>query len=370
MRQGLMTVAEHCRAIANVADSLGKEQVLAVVGNGNLYANDGHVAYANGDIHRLDQEPIYKRSYRCVTAWKDGRVSAETLKFGRENGCAIVFRQEDGSIHEITRAIDFATSGQPLVIGGTSVPLEQISEEWCDTRHLVQPLRIDVNGDALYVPNAQLQQGLTRKALIAPVRVRLEACVDDMTRIPLTISGWSRMAKGDLDARTSVATFLKKTGLLGEEEALESPPVLLRMAETFERLLEDALVRGDYRLVDDRTALKEGEGCFVNGHLELFLKKARYPANIFVMWAGGDFGVTVFPGKSGREGPVLSEAQRFLTEELRVEEGILLDNGGDVRLWYRGQYLIPSSERREEIRSVLALTAPDGIWCGNAVTVY
>lgn len=48
----------------------------------------------------------------------------------------------------------------------------------------------------------------------------------------------------------------------------------------------------------------------------------------------------------------------------------MLDNGGDVRLWYRGQYLVASSEGREEIRSILVLTKRQDAWCGDAVVVF
>src|SRR5439155_6439832 len=105
------------------------------------------------------------------------------------------------------------------------------------------------------------------------------------------------------------------------------------------------------------------------GHLEMFFQKALYPHNIFVRWADGSCGFVVFPGKSGREGTTLPYAQQFLTEELKVQDAILLDNGGDVRLWYRGQYLVPSSEGREEIRSLLALTTSQGNGYSEAVQI-
>jgi len=40
-----------------------------------------------------------------------------------------------------------------------------------------------------------------------------------------------------------------------------------------------------------------------------------------------------------------------------------------VRLWYRGQYLVPSSEKREEIRSLLALTTSQGNGYSEAVQI-
>jgi hypothetical protein len=88
----------------------------------------------------------------------------------------------------------------------------------------------------------------------------------------------------------------------------------------------------------------------VNGHLELC-------------------GVVVFPGKSGQKGTTLPAAPHYLGEDLGVEDAVLLDNGGDVRLWYRGCVLVPSSEQRPEIRSMLGLFALDGAAASDAVSV-
>jgi exopolysaccharide biosynthesis protein len=234
----------------------------------------------------------------------------------------------------------------------------------------VQPLRISLNGTALFVPNAQLQQGLLRKALCQPVHVRPEAQVDEETTLPLTASGWLQMTRENPAALLKAASFLWERGLLKDGESIEQATVLLRVAETMERLLDEALKGAGYRLVDNSRPLREGGVRFINGHLEIFFRKALYPHSIFVQWSDGSCGFVVFPGKSGWEGTTLPYAQRFLIEELQAQDAILLDNGGDVRLWYRGQYLVPSSEGREEVRSVLVLTAPRGDRCGDAVVVW
>jgi hypothetical protein len=116
--------------------------------------------------------------------------------------------------------------------------------------------------------------------------------------------------------------------------------------------------------------LAEGKARFLNGHLEIFFCKAIYPHHVFVRWSDGHCGFVVFRGRSGREGTTLPHAQEMLLKELKVQEAILFDNGGDARLWYRGQYLVPSSEGRPEIRWLLALTVPKDRWCGDAVTVF
>lgn len=362
MRQGIIkTTNQH---LEDLRTRYPDEDALAFVGNGNLLANYGFVASSDGVLYRLADEPVFKRHYPCIVSWKDGHVTVEDVWFARENGRVIILRKMDETVEDITDEIDFATSGQPLVRHGKAVPLEQIAEQWYDTRHLVQPLRVVINGTALFVPNAQLQHGLLRKALCQPVHIRVEAQVDEHTTLPLTISGWLKMAKEETTAIAHAANFLKQEGILQEQESIDEPSVLLRIAETMETMLSEAMKSAGYCLVDDSRPLQKGEARFVNGHLEIFLKEALYPHNIFVRWSDGSCGFVIFPGKSGREGTTLPYAQQFLTEELKVQDSILLDNGGDVRLWYRGQYLVPSSEKREEIRSILALTVPRGenVW--------
>jgi hypothetical protein len=271
---------------------------------------------------------------------------------------------------DITNAIEFATSGQPLVRNGAVIPLESISRQFYDTRHLLQPLRLAVNGDPLFFPNAQLQQGLQLKALGQSVRIQLEARVDERTRLPLSVSGWRQLVRDDHTALTAAESFLRKHRLLNNRETIAQAEVLLRVAETTEGLLERALAEADYRLVDSGLSLSEGEARFINGHLEIFFKKAIYPHNIFVRWPDDSCGFVVFSGKSGREGTTLTSACQFLTEQLAVRDAVLLDNGGDARLWYRGQYIVPPSEKREEIGSLLALTARKSEWLGDAITVW
>lgn len=367
MRQGLVKpIAEH---LVGLRTRYPHKELLASVGNGNLLANYGFVAWLAGVLYHLANEPVFKQLYTCIVSWKDRRVTVEDIWFARENGKVIVLRKVDSTVQDITDEIEFATSGQLLVRRGEALPLEQTAEKWYDTRHLVKPLRITLNDTTLFVPNTQLQQGLLRVALCQPVHICLEAQVDEDTILPLTTAGWLRLARGNPAALAKAAAFLKAQGVLQGQERLEEPGVLLRVAEMTERLLDEAVQGAGYRLVDNSRPLREGEVRFINGHVEIFFKKALYPHNIFVQGADRSCGFVVFPGKSGREGIPLPDAQQFLTEELKVQDAILLDNGGDVRLWYRGQYLVPSSEGREEIRSILALTAPKGEWCGETVMV-
>ncbi len=227
MRYGLVKpAAEH---LAELRTHYPGEEPLAYVGNGNLLANYGFVAWSAGELYHLADEPVFKHPYTSVVVWKHGRLTIEDLWFAWENGTVIVLQRMNSTVQDITEDIQFVTSGQPLVRRGEALPLEQIAEQWYDTRHLVQPLRISINGTALFVPNAQLQQGLLRKALFQPVHVRLEAKVDKETTLPLTTSSWLHMAREKPPAIAKAATFLKERGVLQEQENPEEAGLLLRV---------------------------------------------------------------------------------------------------------------------------------------------
>ena len=141
------------------------------------------------------------------------------------------------------------------------------------------------------------------------------------------------------------------------------------MAEEMEYLLAKALDDSGYRVIEGLGPLGEGDVCFVNGHAEVYFRKAIYPHNVFARWPDGSCGAVVFPGKSGREGTTLPNAQHYLADVLGVEDAVLLDNGGDVRLTYRGSELVRPSEKRPEIRAMLALMAAPGASVAGEVRV-
>ena len=60
-------------------------------------------------------------------------------------------------------------------------------------RHLFQLLKVKFGDATAFVPQGQLQQGLSRKAFQGPVRIRPEARVSPGVVIPLTVAAWSRM---------------------------------------------------------------------------------------------------------------------------------------------------------------------------------
>jgi hypothetical protein len=363
MRRGIiMTEAQHHRALQKRYPGAIE---IASIGDGNLTANFGFVAYSDGHLFCLAGEAVYRNRYTCLVAWKDGHLTVEDIWFVKEYGEVRVECKDNGRVRDITDEVDFVTSGQALIRNREKVPLDQIAELFYDTRHLLNPIRFAINGSALFLPNAQLQHGLLRKAVDGPVRIALEAQVDEETALPLSVKRLRELAETRPAELEKTAAFLRRHQMLAEGEKLREPAVLLRVAEQIEQLLAKSLAASGYSVIENLGPLREGDVCFVNGHMEVFFRKAIYPHNIFVRWADGSCGAVVWPGKSGREGTTLPEAQQYLTEVLGVEDAVLLDNGGDVRLTFRGCELVRSSEKRPQI----ALLAENGGSVAGAVQV-
>jgi hypothetical protein len=194
--------------------------------------------------------------------------------------------------------------------------------------------------------------------------------VDEQTRLPLTLAGWVRMKEEDPEALGRAEAFLRSRRLLELNESLQKTEVLLRIAQYTEQLLREALKKAEYHVVEDSRPLSEGEYRFLNEHLEIFLRKAIYPHNVLVRWANGDWGFVVWPGESGWKGVTLPEAQRYLVEELGVEDALLIDNGSDCRLNFRGvKCVFPREDQdRPEISSLLVVSLPPGAAL-NGITV-
>lgn len=361
-RHIIMRECEHHRVLRNRHPHA---EEIASVGNGNLLANFGFVAWHNGLLFHLQGEPVFSNRYTAVVSWKNGQVSVEEVWFVKEDTAVRVQRRHDLGAEDITSDIAFATTGQPVVRAGAAVPLGHIVEMFYDKRHLISPIRFTLNGTTLFLPNTQLQEGLTRKAVGGPVRIALEAQIDAETIVPLSLKRWVELAERRPGTLDQAARFLQQHGILADSETLRDQATLLRTAKRIDAMFTRALEDSGYRIVDGMGRLSEGDACFINGHVEVYFRKAVYPHNLFVRWRDGSSGAVVYPGKSGREGVTLPGAQRFMLDCLQVEDAVLLDNGGDVRFSYRGHELVRSSEHRPEIRSILALIAAPGCHVGR-----
>jgi hypothetical protein len=153
--------------------------------------------------------------------------------------------------------------------------------------------------------------------------------------LPLTVDGWLRL-RAHVGELAAAASYLKAHALAAPDDDFSDIAVLVRVAERMESLFVAALDEARYICVDDSRVLSEGQFRRVNGcHVEIFFKKAVYPHNFFVRLEDGSCGFVVFPGESGRSGTTVAAAQRLLKQDLKARDALLLDNGGDARLWYR-----------------------------------
>ena len=252
MRQGkIMTVDDHRGRMEQQGS-----KVLAYVGNGNLLANFHFVCWQDGNLYRLAEERVFDEVYTCAVFWKDGQATFEEICFVEELGKVQVRRKLTDGTEDITEKVDFLTSGQSLVRAGQKISLDHISQLFYDRRHLVNPLCVRVNGATLFVPNAQLQHGLTRKALTEPIRVAREARVNG-TLVPLSVEGWLTLSQRP-DSLLLAEQFLKEHGILALSDTLSDLSVLLRVAQTMDDLLHRALDEAGYEIVEELMPLKEG----------------------------------------------------------------------------------------------------------------
>ena len=185
-------------------------------GNGNLLANPGFVAWLDGVLYHLAQEPVFQHPYAGLVAYQEGTVSIEEVSFFEERGHAGVLRLDgrNGGLEDITERTRLVTTGQPLIRHGQAVPLAHIAPLFYDTRHLVQPLCITIGNDVLFVPTNQLQHGLLRKALVQPVHIELQAVLNGELHLPLSMAGWLNADNGP--AVTKATTYLQQKGILKE----------------------------------------------------------------------------------------------------------------------------------------------------------
>lgn len=184
----------------------------ACIGNGNLLANFGFVAWSAGLPFHLHAEPVFSSCYTAVACWKGGRVSVEEVWFAKENNSVRVERKRASGAEDITTDIDFVTTGQPIIRAGMAIPLDHIAELFYDKRHVITPIRLPLGATSLFLPNTQLQEGLARKAVTGPVRISLEAQIDEETTLPLSVKRWVDLAGTNPDALDVAGHFLKQHG--------------------------------------------------------------------------------------------------------------------------------------------------------------
>ena len=71
MRRGL--IMRECEHLNDLRRRFPGAKQLASIGNGNLLANIGFVAWSRGVLFCLQPEPVFQKRYTAVVSWKDGK---------------------------------------------------------------------------------------------------------------------------------------------------------------------------------------------------------------------------------------------------------------------------------------------------------
>jgi len=308
VRRGTISYREHIRRFEA---SHPQRRVLAFVANGNLLFNPWFVAWIDGRLFHLRDEPLKERTYSSLIVWREGHeppASIEDLKF--ENGKVLLVSQR--ATDDITDRIKYTTFGQRLVKEHRPVGLGSILDQFYDLRHLLPALYYsDGQGTKYTFGLDQLRSDEHKKRLAVmkhPVDLRLEI---------ETVSG-----------------------------VIKVDP---------QRLRSEALLERDFEEVKDvRFIQREGQYAISpdGGTITIRYRPNIYPHNMIGVTDEGKILSVVVTGLSGRAGISVEKASRLLVD-VAVKDAILLSNGGDVMMQYLGNMIAESSENRRRLRSVI-----------------
>jgi len=218
-RAGTWTLYHHLKRFC---EQQGRDwRIVGVQSNGDLTMNLWHVAFVNKSLDgsRVDiyglrtredtvQEPITKRTYRCLVKWTEQaaqppqpRYEFIDLRFSEDlhRGWAVEindpylakFHNErlkcvpgyDAKLGNIGPFIEFALSGKPIVENGIEISLANMIDRFDDVRHVFNLLTVKAEGyfqgnlvQALNFGEHQLYEevNVRRAALFSPVVIDLK----------------------------------------------------------------------------------------------------------------------------------------------------------------------------------------------------
>lgn len=286
-----------------------RRKVLAFVGNGNLLMNPWFVAWANRNLFQLRDERkrgnTGKEPYSSLVVWKERRVSIENIWF--RDGRIKVDDYISGK--DITEEVIYTTYGQRLMERGRFILPFAIKDQYYDLRHLLLlPFFSDKEG---YFGLNELETDSKKRG-------------DALKKLPVELD-----FKGD------------------ESRAKE------KLREKGYQAVEKVNEEGQYRISGDRICIS--------------FKSGLFPHNIIGIAEGGKVVSIIITGKSNTAGLMLDKADKLFRDlkerhEILVKDAILLDNGGDVMMQYRGKMVAESfmSPPRDRLRSVILFVAGRG----------
>lgn len=131
-----IVIDEHLRHLG-VLNAEGKPLCRAVaISNRNLGANHGNIAWqrnASPPIFHVAEDPCGYAAYSCLTAWRDGHLSIEDLRF---DFTAQRIHQAADDL-DLSGEVEWATFGQRVLRAGRLTPIEDIIDQFYDLRHVL-----------------------------------------------------------------------------------------------------------------------------------------------------------------------------------------------------------------------------------------
>jgi hypothetical protein len=313
IRSQVWTGPQHADAYRNAHPD---ERVVAWTGNGNLLSNPHFVAF-DGSSQRsvlyclaseLKHLGKHGRSYTCLVVRKPGYspiICIERVCFEDGADGPHVYSAKG---EEITSEVEFATYGQMLIEDGTVIGDEDLirmvgNQEFYDLRHLLLFGRVQLG------PDRWIDAGLD--------------------------TFWD--AQGNPDTRAVAAA------IRGESTSAD-------VGQLPADLVQEAMSRKGYFRVKKPKAA--GEYSLESGILKAVLRRGIYPHSMVGTDANGSLIVAAIRGFSNRVGVSVQGAAEIM-RMLGARTALMVDNGGDVMMSFEDEMILPSSNGRDRLRSIL-----------------
>lgn len=310
IRQGTITYKEHLKRFRYRNK---RRAVVAFIGNGNLLFNPWFVAWANGKVYRLKDEPFQTRIYSSLIVWKRRRKFPATVGDVKYIGNRVLLTDRQNE-EEITDKIKFTTFGQRLVKNHKPVEVHGLVNQVYDLRHFLPALYYKTDDGQEYNFGLDQLHKDEKKKMLA---VKKEPVILKMS------------IKNDVDEVKVDANKLRRV-----------------------------LLEADFQEVNSRSEIKNEGQYYIspNGNtITIKYKPNIYPHCIIGTTDEGTVRCIVVTGLSGRAGISIENASK-LAADLDMKDAILLCNGGDVVMKYLDEMVVKSSEERRRLRSLLIFT--------------
>ena len=155
MAEAKEPIESHLRRL-EIVDETGRARRRAVaVSNRNLGTNHGHLAWQSGEtppILRIAEDPAAYPVHSCLTAWRDGRLTIEDLRFDLQE--QRIYAAVNG--HAVSDDVEWATFGQRVLRQGAVARIDEILDQFYDLRHA---LAFDHHRDAGEAVRQQIYDG-------------------------------------------------------------------------------------------------------------------------------------------------------------------------------------------------------------------